>query len=115
MRCVSTSEMRELDRRAIHDHGISSTALMRKAGLGVAEAVRRLGRATETTDIPVVMVAGRGNNGGDVFAAAAELLRWGFRVRVRLISPPRSITGDARVFLNALPAGIVEEIGRAHV
>jgi len=112
MRFVSASEMRELDRRAVHEHGIPGVALMRKAGRGVAEAVRRLGRATDTADLPVLMVAGRGNNGGDVFAAAAELLRWGFRVRVRLVTDPRSVTGDARVFLDALPAGIVEVLSQ---
>lgn len=103
MRFVTATEMRELDRRATEMHGISGVALMRRAGLGVAEAVRRLAVATGATDLPVVLVAGPGNNGGDVFAAASELLAWGFRVRVRLAADESRITGDARVFLNALP------------
>lgn len=108
MRLVTAAEMRQLDRRCPDEFGIASASLMRRAGLGVAELVRRLARATGVADLPVVLVAGRGNNGGDVFAAAAELQRWGFSTQVRATVARDRVEGDARAFLDALPTDAVD-------
>ena len=82
MRFVTAAEMRELDRRANADFGIPTATLMGHAGLAVAEAVRRVATLKGVRDLPVLMFAGRGNNGGDVFAAALFLREWGISARV---------------------------------
>lgn len=108
MRLVTAAEMRELDRRTTTENGIPGAALMRRAGLGVAELVRRIARASGDADLPVLIAAGPGNNGGDGFAAAVALRAWGFAVQVRLAAEPERIRGEARIFLDALPAGLAE-------
>src|SRR5438128_11906626 len=67
MEVLTTAEMERADQLTIAA-GTPGFALMLSAGQAVAEAAMDL-----VEDGPVVVVAGRGNNGGDGFVAAAEL------------------------------------------
>ena len=71
MRHVTREQMQEIDRLAVERHGISVDTLMENAGRAVAEAV--VERASP--ECPVVVVCGKGNNGGD---GAVEDLPVGF-------------------------------------
>jgi NAD(P)H-hydrate epimerase len=71
MRAVTRAQMREIDRRAIHEYGIPAPALMENAGRALAAEVR--GRR-------VLVVCGRGNNGGDGYVAARHLANRGCAV-----------------------------------
>src|SRR5919106_5900359 len=65
--------------------------LMQAAGRAVAHtALAMMGRAGT-----VEIVAGPGNNGGDGFAAAADLLTAGAQVRVLLVGDRDRLHGDA--------------------
>jgi hydroxyethylthiazole kinase-like uncharacterized protein yjeF len=70
--------------------GTPGFALMLSAGQAVAEAAMDL-----VEEGPVVVVAGRGNNGGDGFVAAAELAARGREVSVILLCERDSLQGDA--------------------
>lgn len=72
---------------------------MANAGKALAEAAHSHGH--------IVVLCGKGNNGGDGFAAAGLLLRWGHDVSVVLMEPARNIRGPARSYLDLLPAEIV--------
>lgn len=86
---LTNDEMMQADRLTIA-RGTDSYDLMRRAGLAVAEAATVL-----APDGPVLVVAGRGNNGGDGFVAAAELARRGRNVSVLLLCKPETLKGDA--------------------
>ncbi|MBI4635906.1 MAG: NAD(P)H-hydrate dehydratase [Candidatus Rokubacteria bacterium] len=93
--------MRRLDRRAVAELGIPGAVLMENAGRGAAEAiVAYLGRARKGAR--VVIVCGKGGNGGDGFVVARWLARRGARPRVLLAVSPDEITGDAARKLDAL-------------
>ena len=78
MRAVRSEQMRELDRRTIEDAGVPGAELMERAGQGVARsAIRLLGRLVPGA-ARVLLVAGKGNNGGDAFATARILRQWGY-------------------------------------
>jgi NAD(P)H-hydrate epimerase len=81
-----------VDRRAIEDFGLPGIVLMENAGRGTAELL-----LNELNNIggPVVIVAGKGNNGGDGFVIARHLENYGFDVRVLLFADPHELTGDA--------------------
>jgi NAD(P)H-hydrate epimerase len=78
MLLYSTEQARDLDRWAIEDLGISQAALMENAGQQVALAMEKafgpLGNKA------VVVVFGKGSNGGDGLVAARHLANCGARV-----------------------------------
>ena len=96
MRFSTAAEMREFDRRAAAEFGLPTATLMRRAGLAVAEAVRRVATLRGVRDLPVLVVAGKGNNGGDARVAAEYLREWGFGTREFGLAPcPQDGPGGA--------------------
>jgi NAD(P)H-hydrate epimerase len=91
MKIVSAAEMREIDRVTSERFGVPSLMLMEKAGAAVAEFV--------TSDYPdaktIVVICGKGNNGGDGFVAARRLREMGREVGVVLLASPADLRGDA--------------------
>ena len=77
--CTS-DEVRELDRRTIHEVGVPSLALMETAGRACTEAI--LEHFPEVRRRGACIYAGRGNNGGDGWVIARLLHRQGVPVRV---------------------------------
>src|SRR6476661_6995335 len=89
MEVLTTAEMERADRLTIAAD-TPGFALMLSAGQAVAEAAMDL-----VEEGPIVVVAGRGNNGGDGFVAAAELAARGREVAVVLLCERDSLQGDA--------------------
>ncbi|RZN30426.1 NAD(P)H-hydrate dehydratase [Bradyrhizobium sp. Leo121] len=89
MEVLTTAEMERADRLTIAG-GTPGFSLMMSAGQAVAEAAMDL-----LEEGPILVVAGRGNNGGDGFVAAAELAARGREVSVILLCERDSLRGDA--------------------
>src|SRR3979411_816529 len=89
MEVLTTAEMERADRLTIAA-GTPGFALMLSAGQAVAEAAIDL-----VEEGPILVVAGRGNNGGDGFVAAAELVARGRGGSVILLFERDSLQGDA--------------------
>jgi len=103
VKVVTGEQMRDLDRRTVSEGALPSILLMENAGLKVAEAVTGL----DVRGRKVLVVSGRGNNGGDGFVAARHLLGSGYDPTVVLCARASEVGGDARVNLDALgPQGI---------
>ena len=92
MKILSAAEMRETDRVTVEDLGVESFALMRAAGAAVARFVLREYAGLDR----IVVLCGKGNNGGDGFVAAHDLRRAGLQVTVFLLGRPEDLRGDAR-------------------
>ncbi|MCL2761210.1 MAG: NAD(P)H-hydrate dehydratase [Desulfuromonadales bacterium] len=100
MKAVTGKVMQSLDRRTIDEFKISGLDLMEKAGQNCVDLIKeRYGSTVKQ----VVIIAGRGNNGGDgyVIARLLSVLRW--NVDLFVISSRDKITGDAKVNLDRLP------------
>src|ERR1700687_1612190 len=89
MEVLNTAEMERADRLTIAA-GTPGLALMLSAGQAVAEAAMDL-----VAEGPILVVAGRGNNGGDGFVAAAELAARGREVSVILLGERARLQGEA--------------------
>lgn len=89
MEVLTVEQMQRADQVTI-EGGISGFALMEQAGRAVAEVADAI---AETG--PIVVVAGRGNNGGDGFVAATELIARGREVSVILLCDRNTLKGDA--------------------
>jgi hydroxyethylthiazole kinase-like uncharacterized protein yjeF len=92
------AQQRALDEWAITERGIAGVDLMESAGSGLAEVVQEL-----RPDGRVVVVCGKGNNGGDGLVAARLLRGRGRDVEVLLLGDPAELKGDARVNYERLP------------
>ncbi len=89
---LNATQSRELDRISQDKYGIPSYSLMTRAGEAVADAlVDRFPDAI--TD--VLVVAGKGNNGGDGFVAGRRLIQDGFAARAVLLGRATDLKGDA--------------------
>lgn len=94
MKISSAQEMREIDRRTKEEFSLPTLLLMENAGERVAEVALDM---LEGND--VLIVAGKGNNGGDGIASARHLFNLGVNVKVLLLGRKEEIKGDARVNL----------------
>ena len=93
-RLVTAAEMRAMDLETIQNRGVSGYDLMNAAGKGVAEIIHE--EFSDLEDARVVILAGRGNNGGDGFVAARHLLKTETRPVVILVGcRGKDLKGDA--------------------
>ena len=80
MRVLTATQMREADRRAIHDAGIPSIVLMENAGRQVVTGIDDTFDDAET--LSYAILCGKGQNGGDGLVVARTLLERGAEVSV---------------------------------
>lgn len=95
MRLFTSEAMREADRKAVA-LGYPSLLLMEAAGRGVAGWLRRW-----FTSRKAMVLAGKGNNGGDGLVAARWLAHWGQAVEVYAAEGQEGDAGVARRALEA--------------
>ena len=87
--------MREIDRASSDQFGIPSLTLMENAASAVARAItERLGGSVSSRSI--LVLCGKGNNGGDGAATAHQLAIGGARVDLVLIGQFADTKGDAQ-------------------
>jgi len=95
-------KIREVDRRAIEQFGMTGLVLMENAGRGCTDTLCNLGVARSDDAAAVVICCGRGNNAGDGFVIARHLDLRGHRARVLLWGDPDQLQGDAAANWNIL-------------
>ncbi len=104
MKLLTAAQSRELDRLSQEKYGIASYALMTNAGEAVARAAIEKYRARISDG--VLIVAGKGNNGGDGFVTARKLHQDGVKVRTTLLAKASTLKGDAaRAHADCISAG----------
>ncbi len=87
----SVAGVRELERRAIEQHGIAGYELMSRAGAAAAALLRERWPNARR----VVVTCGVGNNAGDGLVVARLACHAGFEVRAGLVVPREKLKGDA--------------------
>jgi NAD(P)H-hydrate epimerase len=95
MKILTASEMQRIDRLTTERYGVPSLTLMENAGRGVVDFLaERLDSAARQR---IVVLCGKGNNGGDGFVVARLLREQGYAPRVLLFADPQGLRGDAAV------------------
>ncbi|SRR5579871_1256143 len=98
MKALTAAEMREVDRLTIERHGVSGLQLMENAGGHVADRITNFfSRWLYERSRRVVVLCGKGNNGGDGFVVARRLTKDAQKVDVRvfLFGKLGELRGDA--------------------
>ena len=109
----TAAEMRALDARAIEQRGIPGPRLMEHAGAGAAHVIAR--EFAPVRGKRVVILCGKGNNGGDGFVVARRLKARGARIRVVLIGRRSEVKGDAALALERWRGRITEVVEEREV
>jgi NAD(P)H-hydrate epimerase len=100
---LDNEAMREADRHTIEDLGVPGLELMENAASGVVDALRDGFPEARR----ILILCGRGNNGGDGLAAARLLTGDSLEIRVLLFAIPDTLSPDAAENLNlAKSAGV---------
>jgi NAD(P)H-hydrate epimerase len=98
---LTAAEMREADRLTTERYGIPSVILMENAAHSVARVINeRLGGTVKGRSI--LILCGKGNNGGDGFALSRILWDQGANVTVCMMFPDDEVSGDAAENLRIL-------------
>jgi len=103
---LTAAASRAAEERAVAETGVALAELMECAGSAVAREVE-----SRQPSGPVAVICGGGNNGGDGWVAARELLRAGREVSVFTSAAPDALTGIAGEAARAAVAagvGVVE-------
>jgi len=96
---VTAEQMREMDRLTIQKHGGPSLTLMERAGQAVTQA--SLQNFARNAKQGVLIVAGKGNNGGDGFVVARLLKKKRIACEVALLARKDELSPDAAHNLRA--------------
>ena len=97
---VTAAQMQTLDRRTIQEAKIPGTTLMERAGTGVVTHLIQAWGSPKGKMI--VVLCGKGNNGGDGLVVARLLKKKGARLKVILMSPLNELSPDAKIMYRRL-------------
>jgi len=102
MKILTADQIRRIDRISSEQYGIPSILLMENAGMRVVEALEE--RFEDLEDLTIGILCGKGNNGGDGFVVARQLIQKGTYPFIFLLGREEDVAGDARTNLNILKA-----------
>src|SRR5262245_47526645 len=97
MKILTSEQIREVDRLSTEKYGIPSLILMENAGMRVAEVLED--RFEDLEELTVAILCGKGNNGGDGFVIARQLIQKGCYPFVFLFANEEEVSGDAKTNL----------------
>lgn len=106
MKILTVDEMRAADRLTTERYAIPSLALMENAGSAIARFIAAHFSPLERRR--VVVLCGKGNNGGDGFVVARKLRELGGQPIVLLFADSSELTGDAADNFRRLRAASIE-------
>ena len=98
MKILTAAEMREVDRLTTARHRALSLTLMENAGRNVADYIGQ--QYPNLASRRIIVLCGKGNNGGDGFVVARHLRKMGAKPEVHLIGDAGKTKGDAATNLD---------------
>jgi len=93
--------MREVDRLMVDEIGISILMMMENASRNIAILSRKM-LGGSVRDKHIVILCGKGNNGGDGLGAARHLINFGGKVTCIISEHKENLGENARIQLNVL-------------
>ncbi|HHW93714.1 MAG TPA: NAD(P)H-hydrate dehydratase [Clostridiaceae bacterium] len=97
-RLLTREQQQILDRRFSEVTGLPSILLMEQAASGMSDAIAsRVNVHCRGNEYDAIFFTGAGNNGGDGWASARQLLAKGYRVAVFDVYPDRELSPDAEI------------------
>lgn len=104
MQILTAAEMRDADHLTSERYGVSFLELMENAGRSVSRFVLEEFPSSRK----ILVICGRGNNGGDGFVAARHLYEAGKKISVLLLGSSEKLSGDAQEMFDCLSVPVLE-------
>jgi len=104
MKIISVEQIQKLDKDTIEKHGIDGKTLMFRAAEILSESIIEFITTLDSKHAQrVIFLAGKGNNGGDAYAAAGILKeKLNISIVIFSIVPISEISGDALYYANQI-------------
>ncbi len=99
MKILTAAEMNQVDRFTVERYGQTMAGLMENAGAQVPHVVLKYAR--DVSGKKIVILCGKGNNGGDGFVAARHLKLLGAQVQVFLFAALTDLKAEAAANANS--------------
>ena len=107
---ISTNQMKQVDHLAVEKYGIQLIQMMENAGRSLAKLAKIL-LGNSVLKKHIIVVSGKGNNGGGGLVSARHLSNWGAKVTLMLPQEPLAgVPEIQRKIIQNLP--IERKIGR---
>jgi ADP-dependent NAD(P)H-hydrate dehydratase / NAD(P)H-hydrate epimerase len=106
VKVLTAAQMREADRLTTERYAIPSLQLMENAGSAIAEFLRE--QFPDLATRKIIVLCGKGNNGGDGLVVARLLKGFGAAPNIFLFANPGAVEGDAAVNLKRWQQGFGE-------
>src|SRR5213593_1792043 len=100
MKILTAAQIREIDRLSSEKYGIPRLLLMENAGMRVVEVMQD--RFEDLENCVIGILCGKGNNGGDGFVVARQLIQKGIFPFLFLFCTEDEVRGEARINLDIL-------------
>ena len=97
---LSMADNRAVDNFAINACGIPGELLMGNAGKALVQAMSDAGYLG--SGVKVLVLCGKGNNGGDGYVIASDLISRGIHTNILSVASSTDLTGDALHYFQAL-------------
>lgn len=99
---ASANQIHNIEEEAVRQQGITLRDLMEKAGKSIAEeAIKGLEKGMK-----VLVISGKGNNGGDGFVAARYIAEAGYKVEVFCLCSKQDLPSDSRNAFDNIPESV---------
>lgn len=92
---ITSEQMADVDREAVNN-GLSITQMMEYAGLGCARIMQKFEGSK------ILILVGKGHNGGDGLAAARHLINWGYDVKILMAESPEDFREASKTHYDLL-------------
>lgn len=97
---VTAEQMQTLDRRTIQETKVPGITLMERAGTGAMTYLIEAYGSPKGKK--VVILCGKGNNGGDGLVVARLMAKKGAKLKVVLMAPLKALSPDAKIMYRRL-------------
>jgi len=97
LKILTGKQMREVDRKAVEELKIPGILLMENAGRAVYDLIREIIDSSENDSPSVLVICGKGNNGGDGFVTARHLTENNIQTTVVSLFKKDNLSGSALI------------------